>query len=299
MQHLNYSKDIEKCIEYIEAHIKENLTVQDIAAEIGYSIYHFCRVFSLCMEMSVMEYVRSRKLSLASTELFAGRRIIDIALDYGFETQSGFTKAFRRAFGYSPTQYAARMDGFRNGDSILKIGGYMMNPVIGRKPGFKVAGYGIQTNVAGSTYTRDIASFWSQYEGENLESKMYKILNPPKHGEVGLCIPSSDNGNATYLLGVIVEDYSKVEPDMLTVDVPEAEYAVFTTPPVNTSTGDEQGDFAQVIKSTWKYIFEEWFKDSGYVYDDSKLDFEFYDERCHSRPDTVMEIYVPVKKSTD
>lgn len=299
MQHLNYSKDIEKCIEYIEAHIKENLTVQDIAAEIGYSIYHFCRVFSLCMEMSVMEYVRRRKLSLASIELFAGRRIIDIALDYGFETQSGFTKAFRRTFGYSPTQYAARMDGFRNGDSFLKIGGYMMNPVKVRKPAFKVAGYGIQTNVAGSTYTRDIASFWSQYEGENLESKMYNILNPPKHGEVGLCIPSSDNGNATYLLGVIVEDYSKVEPDMLTVDVPEAEYAVFTTPPVDTSTGDEQGDFAQVIKSTWKYIFEEWFKDSGYVYDDSKLDFEFYDERCHSRPDTVMEIYVPVKKSTD
>lgn len=84
-----------------------------------------------------------------------------------------------------------------------------MNPVFVRKPAFKVAGYGIQTNVAGSMYTKDIASFWSHYEGENLESKMYKILNPPKHGEVGLCIPSSDNGNATYLLGVIVEDYSR------------------------------------------------------------------------------------------
>lgn len=128
---------------------------------------------------------------------------------------------------------------------------------------------------------------------------MYKILNPPKHGEVGLCIPSSDNGNATYLLGVIVEDYSKVEADMLTMDVPEAEYAVFTTPPVDTSTDTEQIEFAQVIKSSWKYIFEEWFKDSGYVYDETKLDFEFYDERCHSRPDTVMEIYVPVKKLTE
>lgn len=296
MQHLNYSKDIEKCIEYIEAHIKESLTTQEIAAEIGYSVYHFSRVFSLCKGMSVMEYVRSRKLSLASIELFAGRRIIDIALDYGFETQSGFTKAFRKAFGYSPTQYAARMDGFTRGQSCFEIGGYIMNPAIVRKPAFKVAGYGIRTNVAGSMYTKDIASFWSQYEGENLESKMYKILNPPKHGEVGLCIPSSDNGNATYLLGVIVEDYSKVEDDMLTVDVPEAEYAVFTTPPVDTSTDNEQVDFVQVIKSTWRYIFEEWFKDSGYVYDESKLDFEYYDERCHSRPDTVMEIYVPVKK---
>lgn len=86
---------------------------------------------------------------------------------------------------------------------------------------------------------------------------------------------------------------------MLTMDVPEAEYAVFTTPPVDTSTDKEQIEFAQVIKSSWKYIFEEWFKDSGYVYDETKLDFEFYDERCHSRPDTVMEIYVPVKKLTE
>ncbi|WP_339823484.1 AraC family transcriptional regulator [Paenibacillus sp. FSL R7-0163] len=96
MLHLNYSKDIEKCVEYIEAHIKENITVEEIATEVGYSVYHFCRVFSLCKEMSVMEYVRSRKLSLASIELFAGKKIIDIALDYGFETQSGFTKLFAK-----------------------------------------------------------------------------------------------------------------------------------------------------------------------------------------------------------
>ncbi|KWX78307.1 hypothetical protein AMQ84_10240 [Paenibacillus riograndensis] len=51
-----------------------------------------------------------------------------------------------------------------------------------------------------------------------------------------------------------------------------------------------------VIKSTWKYIFEEWFPGSGYVYDEGKVNFEFYDERCHSWVDTVMEIYVPVKE---
>ncbi|GGG08795.1 AraC family transcriptional regulator [Paenibacillus albidus] len=242
-----------------------------------------------------MEYVRSRKLSLAAVELFSGKRIIDIALDYGFETQSGFTKAFRKAFGYSPSQYAARMEGYLQNGPIFEIGGYVMNPVIVQKPAFKVAGYGIETNVAEGNYTKDIASFWSHYEGENLESKMYEILNPPKHGEVGLCVPAFDSGNATYLLGVIVEDFSRVTDDMLTVQVLEAEYAVFTTPPVDTSEGKDQGEFVHVIKSTWKYIFEEWFPGSGYVYDEGKLNFEYYDERCHSRVDTVMEIYVPVR----
>ncbi|ASA26180.1 AraC family transcriptional regulator [Paenibacillus donghaensis] len=268
-----------------------------IAAEAGYSVYHFCRVFSLCKGMPVIEYVRRRRLSLAASELFNGRRIIDIALDYGFETQSGFTKAFRKSFGYSPGQYAARLSRFTATATALEQGGYPMKPVIVTIPAFKVAGYGIETNIAGGSYTKDIASFWSHYEGENLESKMYEILDPPQHGEVGLCVPSptEQNGNATYLLGVIVEDFSQVTADMLTIEVPTAEYAVFTTPPVDISGEQESDEFARVIQSTWKYIFEVWFPESGYVYDERKLDFEFYDERCHARPDTVMEIYVPVQ----
>ncbi|KGI39969.1 AraC family transcriptional regulator [Clostridium tetani] len=293
---MNYRKDIEKCIKFIEDHIKENITIKEIANESGYSLYHFCRVFSLCKGMSLMEYIRDRRLSLAATELLKGRKVIDIALDYGFETPSGFTKAFRKTFGYSPTQYMARMAGYADTKKAFKIGGYIMNPVIINRPAFKVAGYGIKTNITDGTYTKDIASFWSNYNGENLESKMYKILNPPKHGEVGLCVPLSEDGNAIYLLGVIVDDFSKVEENMLTVEVPAAEYAVFTTTPVDTTNDKEQKEFAKIIKGTWKYIFEDWFKDSGYVYDENKLDFEFYDERCHYRQDTVMEIYVPVKK---
>lgn len=293
---MNYRKDIEKCIEFIEEHIKEDITIEEVANESGYSLYHFCRVFSLCKGMSVMEYIRRRRLSLATAELFKGRKIIDIALEYGFETHSGFTKAFRKVFGYSPTQYMIRMNGYLDEKTTFGIGGDIMKPVIVKRPAFKVAGYGININITGVTYTKDIASFWSNYNGENLESKMYKILNPPKHAEVGLCVPLSEDGNAIYLLGVIVDDFSKVEEDMLTVEVPEAEYAVFTTTPVDTTNDKEQKEFAKIIKGTWKYIFEDWFKNSGYVYDENKLDFEFYDERCHYRKDTVMDIYVPVRK---
>lgn len=296
---MNYRKDIEKCIEFIEDHIKENITIEEVASQSGYSLYHFCRVFSICKGVSVMEYIRGRRLSLAARELFTGRKIIDIALDYGFETPSGFTKAFRKAFGYSPTQYIVRMNGYTDAKTPFEIGGYIMNPIIVKKAAFKVAGYGIKTNITGGTYTKDIASFWSNYNGENLESKMYKILNPAKHGEVGVCVPLSDDGNAIYLLGIIVDDFSRVEENMLTVEVPEAEYAVFTTTPINTINDKEQREFAKIIAGTWRYIFEDWFKDSEYVYDESKLDFEFYDERCHHRQDTVMDIYVPIKKVRD
>lgn len=83
---------------------------------------------------------------------------------------------------------------------------------------------------------------------------------------------------------------------MITVEVSEATYAVFTTPPVNTGTEAKNNEFANVIKQTWKYIFEELFKGSGYIFDETKLDFEYYDERCHPTKDTVMDIHVPVLK---
>ncbi|MDG5788018.1 GyrI-like domain-containing protein [Evansella sp. AB-P1] len=65
------------------------------------------------------------------------------------------------------------------------------------------------------------------------------------------------------------------------------------TPPV----GDD--DFVASIQGTWKYILEEWFPSSGYEIDDTKLDFEFYDERCHpwEFDKFSMEIHVPIKKS--
>ncbi|MDF2845038.1 MAG: transcriptional regulatory protein [Herbinix sp.] len=280
----------------MEDHVKEEITVEEIARQSGYSLYHFCRVFNLCMGVSVMDYVRNRRLALAATELIKGRKVIDIALEYGFETSSGFTKAFRNSFGYSPTQFKAKLADNTKAGTTADAGGYIINPVLVKKPAFQVAGYGIETNITGGTYTKDIASFWINYEGENLESKMYQILNPNTHGEVGLYVPLSEAGNAIYLLGVIVDDFSKVEEDMLTVEVPEAEYAVFTTTPVDSTKDKEQKEFAKMIAGTWKYIFEDWFRNSGYVYDEGKLDFEFYDERCHHRKDTVMDIYIPVRK---
>lgn len=293
---MNYSELIAKSIEFIEENIKSELTPELIASEYGYSTFHFCRIFNMCQGITLMEYVKKRRLSLSATKLFDGNRIIDTALEYGFDTHNGFSKAFKKEYGFSPTQYIKRMEGYYcNKESIYKIGGYIMNPVIVNKPAFKVAGYGIKTNISNGNFTKDIASFWSNYNGENLESKMYEILKPERHGEVGVCIPSNDeNGDAIYLLGVVVNDFEHVTENMITIDIPEATYAVFTTPPVDTTNDVEQKDFAKIIKETWKYIFEEWFKDSEYIFDEDKIDFEFYDERCHGREDTVMDIYVPV-----
>lgn len=91
------------CIDYIEKNIKEILTTETIAKEVGYSTYHFSRIFKKQMGMSLMEYVKERRLICASKEIFSGKKIIDVSIEYGYKTHSGFSKAFKKKFGFAPT----------------------------------------------------------------------------------------------------------------------------------------------------------------------------------------------------
>lgn len=298
---------MEKSVEYIESHLGEELNARRIADYVGYSLYHYCRIFLACYGMPLMEYVRRRRLSLGAQALRKGRRITDAALDYGFETPSGFAKAFRREYGVAPKQYVAYMNLLerRLSDHTaceLEIGECFMLPVIVEKPAIKVAGYAINTTISGAKQTRDVAALWDRFDTDGWEGRLYDQLQPPKHGEVGVFVPGQGD-EVAYVLGVIVGNFDRVTEDMVRLEIPAATYAVFTTPPIDVTVDGLYGkantvDFPNVIKNTWKFIFEEWFRDSDYEYDQDKLDFEFYDERCHFRPDTVMEIYVPVKRKS-
>lgn len=295
---MNYYKTIEKALKYIRKNIEDPISLDDIASTVGYSQYHFSRIFSDTLGVSPMEYVRSEKLNFAAKELFKGNKIIDIAFKYGYETPSGFSKAFRKEFGYTPTKYVSHMALLSTKNIYKDDGRFNMDFRIVEKEGFNVVGYGIETNINKENFTKEVAAFWSQYDINGWEEKLYKRLNPPKHGEVGISI-SEESGNLKYVLGVVVEDTDSKDEDMIKVEVPSAKYAVFTTAPVDYAKARGiagEDDFAKAIKDAWKYIFEEWFRTSGCEYDEDKMDFEFYDERCHFKPDTVMEIYVPIKE---
>lgn len=86
----------------IDQHIKEELTILQLSAWAGYSPGYFTRRFKRKFGISPMEYVKQRKLVTAAKEIAKGRRILEAALDYGWETHSGFTKSFTSVFGYSP-----------------------------------------------------------------------------------------------------------------------------------------------------------------------------------------------------
>lgn len=94
---------VRKSLQFIEENLEMHLSAGDIAQKMGYSEYYFSRNFKKEMHISVMAYVKKRRLIRASDEILEGCRIIDVALKFGYESHSGFTKAFKNEFGFSPS----------------------------------------------------------------------------------------------------------------------------------------------------------------------------------------------------
>lgn len=99
---------IQESIDYIEANLKTDLTAQELADNAGFSQYHYYRLFQLATGMPVMQYIVRRKLLNALHEISQGKKIIDAALEYGFNTHAGFYKAFRRELGCGPSAFMKR-----------------------------------------------------------------------------------------------------------------------------------------------------------------------------------------------
>ena len=92
--------------DYIERHVTEPITLHQLAKAAGYSPWHAARIFKELTGKTPFEYIRELRLSRAAVKLRDGdNRIIDVALDFVFDSHEGFTRAFSRQFGMSPRDY--------------------------------------------------------------------------------------------------------------------------------------------------------------------------------------------------
>ncbi len=93
--------------EYIHTHLQEKITSIDIARAAGYSQYHAARLFKEETGVSPFEYIHRLRLVRSAHALRGGRpKVLDIALDFVFDSHEGFTRAFSNAFGITPKKYA-------------------------------------------------------------------------------------------------------------------------------------------------------------------------------------------------
>ncbi len=97
---MDWIAGIQRAINYVEAHITEPIDFEEAAKQAYSSSFHFQRVFSILCGLTLGEYIRMRRLSLAGNEIMTGRiRVIDAALKYGYDTPESFSRAFARFHG--------------------------------------------------------------------------------------------------------------------------------------------------------------------------------------------------------
>ncbi|MDR0861715.1 MAG: AraC family transcriptional regulator [Oscillospiraceae bacterium] len=137
---------LNRAMDFIEEHIGDELDLEAVAWVTTYSARHFGRVFCYLADITLSEYIRRRKMTLAAFELQGGdARVIDLAVKYGYESADSFTRAFTKLHGVTPTE--ARVMG-----ATLKVypklsfhitikGENEMDYRIEEKGGFELVGY--------------------------------------------------------------------------------------------------------------------------------------------------------------
>lgn len=103
---MDNAKRIEKSIDYIENNLCDTLKLKEIAQESHFSEFHFHRLFRKAFGVSVMDYIRKKRLGRAAEELTeTHEKITDIALKYQFNSEEAFSRAFRKLYSMSPREF--------------------------------------------------------------------------------------------------------------------------------------------------------------------------------------------------
>jgi len=241
---MEYEVMVQSVLDDIDKRITEIIKADELARAANYSVYHFCRVFMALTGTPVLAYVTRRKLEFALYDLSRGRKVIDVAMDYGFETHPGFTKAFKKCYGYPPSLHRLHIltkppERATVESAKLKYGGIIMQVQIKELKPLSVVGYTSRYRMPGVSKISDIPVFWEKInlEYEAALSTLHHTYTKSHHCEVAVCFDIDEEHDCfTYMLGVGVDEADSAvfqRPGTYHYQIQSGLYAVFTTPLVD------------------------------------------------------------------
>lgn len=275
---MGYKADIESAERFIADHCTGPLDPADVAARSGYSYFHFCHVFRAITGRGLSRYILEKRMEVAKGLLAQGKSVTYTAMEIGFDTVSGFTRAFTRLFGIPPSKYRASM---LEGQSGAKGEGNM-EPKIIKKAAFKAACLVVRPESEVDILER--CGYWIGKDIPELTATSHEEAFAKAEAKVGTWMHDADCQDLYYVYGDVLEDGAEGGDALKIIEFPEAEYAVFEVP-----TASDHIQFVENLRGVWKYIFNEWFDSSAYKFDVEKMDFEYYTL-------AGVSIYVPVLK---
>ena len=281
-----------RALAYIEATLGDELDMKQVEQLALCSEYHFRRMFSFLAGVTLSEYIRRRRLTLAAFDLLHSEvRVIDVALKYGYNSPDAFSRAFYGLHGLTPTEA-------RNGGRSLKAYPQMtfqltiqgvseMNYRIEEKDGFSIVGIMKRVKLIYEGVNPEIAAMW-----QSLDEEKINVLKALSNVEPRGLISASTNFSEGRLAGDELDQYigaatTKPCPENLVqLDVAPSTWAVF----------ESVGPFPETLQNIWGRIYAEWFPSSGY--EQVKGPEILWNEHKDTTSATFRsEIWIPVKKA--
>ncbi|WP_019912226.1 effector binding domain-containing protein [Paenibacillus sp. HW567] len=279
---------MKNALDYMESKMTEPLHIEDVAKVAHVSPYHFQRMFGMLTGVTVADYIRKRRLTLAAQELAISKlRVLDVALKYGYDSPEAFAKAFRKAHGLTPS--AAREPGVqlkafpRLSFHLSLKGDQEMEYKIVEKEAFTVIGKSMEVTTRDGENLRRIPEFWKETNVDGTYDKLLEI--GVDKDLLGICM-SMDMEKELLSYWIGVEGTPETDPQGYeTAVVPAASWAVFTS----------VGPMPHAIQKVWQRIFQEWFPSTGYEHAGGP-EFELYPLGDTHAENYVCEVWIPVVK---
>ena len=274
-------------MDHIEQNIAGEIELERLARIACCSSFHFQRMFSYIAGMPLSEYIRRRRMSAAAFALQQGAKVIDLALTYGYESPTAFTRAFRSVHGVSPSEARRRGAALKAWPRIsFRItikGDTEMNYRIEERDAFRIVGAKAHFGMDLEESFAQVPKFWAQTVQSGMAQAVCALPAKEPCGLLGVST-CMDGRDFDYYIAVATD--APMPEGMAEYTVPAATWAMFEC----------VGPMPQAVQQLQSRIVSEWLPASGYEYADAP-DIEVYPEGNTQSPDYRCEVWLPVRKA--
>jgi len=288
---MDWITGIQNAINYIEDHLTEEINYDKVADEAACSNFYFQRIFGILCDISLGEYIRNRRLTLAGNELNASdKKVIDIALKYGYESPESFTRAFSKFHGITPSEAkknGSKLKSFsRLSVKITLSGGSMMDYKIVEKEAFEIIEKVEAHSIENDINAKSIPDFWTKSHNDGTVKTLLENTTD-KTFIFGVCYGNNSDDSKTfdYSIGAVYNKKTAVPKGFRRNTIPASTWAIFEC----------KGAMPKAMQDMWHKITSEFFPTSSYQ-PTYEMDIEAYTEGDMGGSDYRSEIWIPVVK---
>ncbi|MBK5507707.1 AraC family transcriptional regulator [Bacillus sp. TH12] len=285
-------KNMNAAMQYIEDNLTHEIDFKEVAKIAFCSEYHFKRMFSFLAGISLSEYIRCRRLTLAAFELTdSNAKVIDVAIKYGYNSPDSFTRAFQNLHGITPSEARSTSRSLKAYSPMtfqLSIqGGNEMNYRIEEKGPFQIIGIQKRVPIVFNGVNEEIASMWKSLDSQSIET-LKSLSNIEPTGIISASTNFSEGrmeekGELDHYIGVATtKDCPK---QFKQLEVAASTWAIF----------EAVGPFPDALQNVWGRIYSEWFPSSNYELAEGP-ELLWNESKDVSPPNFRSEIWVPVLK---